>query len=425
MLAMISTGLTYLDKLTGGLNLGDNVVWEAADGVPVEYFIRSFFDRAKDFSDTIIYINFNFSPHTILKRYDYLFKKKNSILIDAFTHGKGNSDRVFLDFYSSDLYDRERMICIENPKNITSFVSILNEIEMKHKEGSFYIFDGVTGMNELWKDETAVLDFFTFTCPKLYDLNALAYWVLSREAHSREFIAGIMHITQIVFAINGTDSEYYELKVHKLQDRTPLYGAQPSFFKIIDQNILFEDKKVSDHIRIGEKVKNLRKEARITQAELASSLSMTPGAVSQIENDIITPSLQTLVQLSAVFGKPVDYFLGLFDVNRNGKGFYVSKKTGYLPVPYRNAEMLRMLETEHYGMKPYMVTLVGDKAIEGPIVMHKGKEYIVVIMGSLTLTIDNETVVLEEEDSILLTDSFVSKWQNSDDSECKFLYLLF
>jgi transcriptional regulator with XRE-family HTH domain len=421
---MVSTGLAYLDRLTGGLNLGDNVVWESADGVPVEYFIRSFFDYAKDFNGTIIYINFNFSPHTILKRYDYLFKKKNSILIDAFTHGKGNSDSVFLDFYKNDNHDKERFICIENPKNITSFVSILNEIEMKHKEGSFYIFDGVTGMNELWKDETAVLDFFTFTCPKLYDLNALAYWVLSREAHSREFIAGIMHITQIVFSINTTDSEYYELKVHKLQDRTPLYGSQPSYFKIIDQNILFEEKKISDQIRLGDKVKNLRKDARITQAELATSLNMTPGAVSQIENDIITPSLQTLLQLASVFGKPIDYFIGISDINRSNRGVFISKKSGYLSVPYRNAEMFRMLETEHYGLKPYMVSLVGKKPIEGPIMLHKGKEYIVVIKGSLKLIVDGETIVLEEEDSLLITESFVSHWQGADDSECKFLYIL-
>jgi len=57
---MISTGLGYLDKLTGGLSLGDNVVWESADGVPVEYFIRSFFYGAADFSEKIIFISFNF-----------------------------------------------------------------------------------------------------------------------------------------------------------------------------------------------------------------------------------------------------------------------------------------------------------------------------------------------------------------------------
>jgi len=421
---MISTGLTYLDKLTGGLNLGDNVVWETADGVPVENFIRSFFDRAKDFNDNIIYINFNFSPHTILKRYDYLFKRKNAILVDAFTHGKGNSDSVFLDFYRSDKYDKERIICIENPRNITLFVSILNEIEKKNREGTFYIFDGVTGMHELWKDEAAVLDFFTFTCPKLYDLNALAYWVIRREAHSREFIAGIMNITQIVFSIKATDSEFYELQVHKLQDRTPLYGSQPSYFKIIDNNIVFEDKKASEAFNIGEKVKNLRKEARMTQAELASSLNMTPGAVSQIENDIITPSLQTLLHLSSLFGRPIDYFIGASGGDRGRKGYIALSKKSYEPVPHPEVGLLRMIDSEHTGIRSFYVTLNAGQAVKDPIMLHKGREFIVVMKGSLKIIINEDAVILAEGDSILITDTFASRYEGSADYGCEFVYIL-
>lgn len=423
---MISTGITYLDKLTGGLNNGDNVVWEAADGVPVENFIRSFFDHAKEFSNTIIYINFNFSPHTVLKRYDYLFKRKNAILVDAFTHGKGSSDSVFLDFYSSDQYDKERVIRIENPKNITSFVSILNEIEMKHKkEGTFYIFDGVTGMHELWKDESAVLDFFTFTCPKLYDLNALAYWIIRREAHSREFIAGIMHITQIVFSVKATDSEYYELQVHKLQDRTPLYGSQPSYFRIIDNNIVFDDKKASETFKIGEKVKNLRKEARMTQAELAMALSLTPGAVSQIENDIVVPSLQTLLQLSSVFSKSIDYFFGLSSTGNSARGYSLVKKDARIPVMHRQADISRMIDSDRYGIQPFYITLEGGRTIDGPLMLHKGKEFISVTEGTLEVFVGEELVVVGKGDSLMLTDSFITRWSNAGTGECMFLYLLF
>jgi len=421
---MISTGLGYLDKLTGGLSLGDNVVWESADGVPVEYFIRSFFYGAADFSEKIIFISFNFSPHTIMQRYDYLFSRENTILIDAFTHGKGNSDSVFLDFYQSDKYDKKRVTCIENPKNITSFVSKLNEIERSNKEGSFYIFDGLTGMNELWKDEKAVLDFFTFTCPKLYDLKALAYWIVRRESHSKEFISGIMQTTQIVFSINTTETDYYELKVHKLQDRTPLYGSRPNSFKIIDGNILFEDRKTAGSFEIGDKVKNLRKEARMTQADLAAALAMTPGAISQIENDIITPSLQTLLQLSTVFSKPVDYFIGGAGGGMNSSGYLLSKKGGHRSVPHRHVDMVQIVDTDHYGIKPFYVTLQDDTSVEGPLMLHKGKEFIAVIQGSMKVIIGGDTVTAAEGDTLLVSDAFISRLQKTGDVACRFLYLL-
>ena len=191
---MISTGINYLDKITGGFKLGDNIVWQVSDGVPVEIFTHSFFSNTDNFNNSIIYVNFNYSPQTIYNKYDHLFKNFNTILVDAFTHGKGKSDQVFLNFYKKN-NKKNKMICVDEPGNIKSFTSILNEIENENQNGAFYIFDSLTGMNELWKDETAVLDFFSFTCPKLYDLNTLAYWVYEKNAHSKEFIASLTHIT--------------------------------------------------------------------------------------------------------------------------------------------------------------------------------------------------------------------------------------
>jgi DNA-binding XRE family transcriptional regulator len=422
---MISTGLPYLDKLTGGLKPGDNVVWQVSDGVPVEYFIKSYFYGAGDYNDHIIYVSFNFPPHTIIRRYDYLFANENAILVDAFTKGKGNNDPVFLDFYDSGEHDPERFLCIENPKNISSFVELLNTIEIRNRERSFYIFDSLTGMNELWKDEHAVLDFFTFTCPKLYELNTLAYWLLGREAHTREFIAGIMQITQIVFSISASDADYYGLVIHKLEERTPLYGSQPNYFKVIDQEIHFEDKKTPELFRIGEKVKLLRKESRITQAELASSLRMTPGAISQIENDIIAPSLQTLVQLSSIFNKPLDYFIGSPDIKGGMKGYVLSKKGIRLSSPQRNVAMSRLMDSDDPSIKPFSVSISGDKPVEGPIMLHKGKEFITVTRGILKVTIDAEVNILEDGDSLLIFDSFISRWQNGSAEECRFVYILF
>ncbi|MBN2160802.1 MAG: helix-turn-helix transcriptional regulator [Spirochaetes bacterium] len=422
---MIGTGIDYLDRVTGGLRLGDNVAWESADGATVEHFIRSFFKSSPEFKENVIYISFNFSPNTILRRYEYLFRNDRSILIDAFTHGKGNSDGVFLDFYKGNREGRDRIICVDKPSDIGSFVGILNEVERKHREGSFYIFDGLTGMNELWKNEAAVLDFFAFTCPKLYDLNALAYWVFHREAHSREFVAGIMHITQIVFSIRATDSDYYELKVQKLQDRTPLFGSRPSYFKIDGSRVLFEDGKAPDHFEIGEKVRLLRKEARMTQASLATSLNMTPGAVSQIENDIITPSLQTLVQLSAIFGKPVDYFIGASGLGKTGHGYSVFDRGGRVQIEHRDATIYRLMESEYAGMKPYSVSLEQGKSVNGPLMLHRGKEFITVTRGALEVEINGETILLEECDSLSLTDSFVTRWRSAGGTGCGFLYVLF
>jgi len=423
---MISTGISHLDKLVGGIKLGDNVVWQIANAVPVEYFIKSFFNKTNDFQNTIIYVNFNYSPHTICKRFDDIFKNFNFLLIDAFTHGKGNSDPVFLDFYHNEEdYDLSRIICIKDPRDIQSFISTMNEVQLKHKDGSFYIFDSLTGMNELWKDERSVLDFFAFTCPKLYEMNTIAYWVLEQEAHSKEFIAGLTHITQIVISVFSTHSDYYALKIHKLEDRPSINLSSPHSFRIIDREIHFEESGKDDLFKIGFKVKELRKSSNITQAELAAKLGMTPGAISQIENDLITPSLSTLVHMAAMFQKPVEFFINARLLDNSARGYRVFRKKDSHLATSKNLKISSLSDENEMDFSSYYVTLGSYDAIEGPIMLHKGQEFIIIVSGALNISIDGEEHLLRKGDTILLERSFVEKCGNHGKSDCEFIYIQF
>jgi transcriptional regulator with XRE-family HTH domain len=420
---MISSGIKYLDNITGGLKLGDNVVWQISNGVPVEYFIKSLLNNDTTNSN-IVYINFNYSPHTICKRFDDSFKNLNVILIDAFTNGKGNSDPVFLDFYYQKAdYNLSKVICVENPRDITSFMKIMNEIQLENKSGSFYIFDSLTGIYELWKDERAVLDFFSFTCPKLYDLNTIAYWIFEKDAHSKEFIAGLTHITQIVIAINNTDSGFYELRIVKLEDRPVLANSGAHQFRIINRDIQFQDLN-GDFLKIGNRLKDLRKSLNITQTELALKLGMTPGAVSQIENDLITPSLNTLVNISTIFNKPVEFFI-CTDSNRENKVYEIFRKKELKQSSSKNITISTFYEDKKMDIKLFLIKIGGYESVDGTIMMHKGKEFISVINGTLNLLIEGDDVNLSKGDSILLEKCFVSKWGTYSKSECEFLYMLF
>jgi transcriptional regulator with XRE-family HTH domain len=420
---MISTGITYLDKITGGLKLGDNVVWQISDGIPVDNFIKSFFKKKNGFNQNIIFINFNFSPNTICKKYAELFEKQHVILIDAFTRGKGNSDQVFLDFYSGKKpYDNSDFILLENPKNISLFIDSLKTIEENNKEGSFYIFDSLTGMTELWKNESNVLDFFTYTCPKLYDLNTLAYWIYEKNAHSKEFIAGVSHVTQIVFSLYNTPEDFFEFSIQKLEGRSNFFSTSPHKFKFTDQEIQFQSKKPDDVFKIGDKVKYLRKKHNKTQADLASLLGLTPGAVSQIEHSLISPSLNTLMQLSSIFGKAPEYFVE--NILAKNKNFDIYRKKEINEYLSKNIIISELMDNEDTAIKIYSIIIKENQIFEGPIILHKGNEFLYIIEGSLYLTIEGEEHQLIKGESILLRKFFIGKWYNKENSQCEFLYIL-
>ncbi len=421
---MISTGVKYLDKITGGFRLGDNVVWQVSGGAPVDVFIRSFFYHNENFTKNIIYVNFNYSPQTIFKRYNYLFSNFNAILVDAFTKGKGKGDQVFLDFYSGKgTDDKNRFICIEDPRDMKSFISLLNEIEEGNKDGAFYIFDSLTGMNELWRDETAVLEFFSFTCPKLYDLNTLAYWVYEMEAHSKEFIASLSHITQIVFALAHAQSNYFELRVKKLEDRTSYQGSEANYFRIIEDNIQFQESKNDIQVHIGSRVKELRKHKKITQSELAQALGMTPGAISQIENDLVSPSLTTLIQLSSIFNKSMDYFLSSSQ-NPDKKGYAVYNKLSQVASLNKNLDIYRLFENANLTIEAYLAVLKKGKSVQGPVILHKGREFINIVKGSMYCTIEGDVHYLKEGDTLVIETSFIEKIYNKGAHDCRFYYFL-
>ena len=51
-------------------------------------------------------------------------------------------------------------------------------------------------------------------------------------------------------------------------------------------------------VKIGDKLKSLRSEKKMTQRELAEKLNVSAQAVSRWENDEVEPSLETLGQLA-------------------------------------------------------------------------------------------------------------------------------
>ncbi|MGN1399257.1 MAG: helix-turn-helix domain-containing protein [Erysipelotrichaceae bacterium] len=60
----------------------------------------------------------------------------------------------------------------------------------------------------------------------------------------------------------------------------------------------------------GQRLANLRKEHNLTQNDIADKLNVSPQAVSKWENDLTSPDIQTLLDLSEIYNISVDELLG-------------------------------------------------------------------------------------------------------------------
>lgn len=63
------------------------------------------------------------------------------------------------------------------------------------------------------------------------------------------------------------------------------------------------------YLKIGEKIKLLRVRNNLTQEELAERSELTKGFISQVERDLASPSIQTLVDILEALGTNLKEFL--------------------------------------------------------------------------------------------------------------------
>ena len=62
-------------------------------------------------------------------------------------------------------------------------------------------------------------------------------------------------------------------------------------------------------MELGAKLKDMRQQKNLTQEELADRCELTKGYISQLENDLTSPSIATLVDLLNALGGNLSDFL--------------------------------------------------------------------------------------------------------------------
>lgn len=82
------------------------------------------------------------------------------------------------------------------------------------------------------------------------------------------------------------------------------------------------------------RLKKLRLEKNITQAELGKYFNLSDAAINRYEKGINQPDLSTIVKFAEFFNVTSDYLLGLSDIRNNSmlKTAYIPNKTIELPI---------------------------------------------------------------------------------------------
>ncbi|OGW28704.1 MAG: hypothetical protein A2X56_00775 [Nitrospirae bacterium GWC2_57_13] len=412
----ISSGVQGLDSLIGSLHIGDNVVWEVDAGASYEAFIRDFISRSFKDEQKVIYVSFNRSPQSVLAALTGIISPVHFIFIDCFTSGKGKNDNTFLRFY--DKQSDVKTVRITDPKNIKRFTQTLNEIEDSLHPGARYVFDSLTGMQDLWGDENETHRFFTYMCPRLYDLNTVAYWILEKEAHSPKFKANLRHITQVVLDLQRRKSSLY-LKALKLEGRQDREAFKSHAYEVRDDHVCLIPARKEPVADIGAKIKEARTRTGMSQKDLADKVGITPSSLSQIEANLTSPSLSTFFHIC----RSLDIQPGLFvESGAPVATPWLHRKTSVLSSdPSMEGKARTYSIASGRKLAAQLVVLPSGVDIKGHFSYHRGDEFIYVVEGTLVVTVEGREERIAAGDALCFTESFPSAWKNEGGGEAQVL----
>lgn len=153
-------------------------------------------------------------------------------------------------------------------------------------------------------------------------------------------------------------------------------------------------------VEIGNKVKELRIQKGLTQEELADRCELSKGFISQLENDVTSPSIATLVDILQCLGTNLKEFFSDADDEQivfTGNDFFEKTDTEL----HNKIEWI-IPNAQKNMMEPIRVTLEPNGSTY-PDQPHDGEEFGYVLSGSVTVVIGKRSIKAKKGDTFYYT----------------------
>ena len=423
----VTSGVPQLDRILGGLFIGDNVIWHDDSGSLAAPFCHHFLKASQTQGKPIIYTTFDRSPRNLIEKLGPLAQNPSLTILDCFTSGKGANAPTFLRFYDDAAGSEPcRIIRVEEPRRIEQFSDMLYGVHGSLDGDVRLVFESITGMQEIWGGEEHILNFYSHACPRLYELNTIAYWVMEKKAHSSRLRAQISQIAQVVIELTikrGTTS----ITLLKAEKRDLDNLHQPFNYRTRSQGITFDDEKgAKGGKEFGGRLRELRTRRGLSQTELARLVGVTPSTISQVESNLIYPSLPALLRIAEVLGVELNSFLQETRSSRRKIVFPAAEATAIkfseLPTGSIHGKQLHPVDAD-IKAEPAILEIPPNSSIPGHFFFHKGEEMGYLISGNLTMRLEGDEYRIGEGDVVYLKTRMPSQWTNPGDEPARILWL--
>lgn len=171
-------------------------------------------------------------------------------------------------------------------------------------------------------------------------------------------------------------------------------------------------------MEIGIKLKELRLKNQLTQEELADRSELTKGYISQLENDLTSPSIATLKDILQALGSSLSAFF-----SEDEEEPLVFTKEDYFLKEGENSSVTWLVPTaQKNAMEPIMLRLKGGAATEKDL-PHDGEEFGYVLKGTIKVCVGKRNCEANEGESFYFRSNKTHYLVNLTDEEAVVLWL--
>ena len=171
-------------------------------------------------------------------------------------------------------------------------------------------------------------------------------------------------------------------------------------------------------MEIGIKLKELRLKNQLTQEELADRSELTKGYISQLENDLTSPSMATLKDILQALGSSLSAFF-----SEDEEEPLVFTKEDYFLKEGENSSVTWLVPTaQKNAMEPIMLRLKGGAATEKDL-PHDGEEFGYVLKGTIKVCVGKRDCEAKEGESFYFRSNKTHYLVNLTDEEAVVLWL--
>ena len=187
-----------------------------------------------------------------------------------------------------------------------------------------------------------------------------------------------------------------------------------------------DDRGTGSRIDLGLRLKEFRLRRGLSQSELAKLVGVTASTISQVESNLIYPSLPALMKMAEALAVDLTSF---FEDRQEGAGRLVFTPADAVAVKFPNmpegAVQARLLYPVDVDVKaePYVIEISPKATLPAHFFFHKGEEVGYVLSGRLQVRVGKGVHTLKAGDVIYLTSEIPGEWRNPGPAVARLLWV--